>query len=168
MLYHYEKRWKAAESYRDLNEVFGEGIISERQVQRWFKKFKIGDTSLEDEEGRGRLLEIDDTALLEAVEDDESLTTRMLAEIFGFDHSTIVKRLKKLGKIWKLAGWVPHELSEQNMADRVRVFTQHLQRNEQTPFLQFLVTGDEMWLLFKNLKRKKVCVNPGQTPKGIP
>ena len=29
-----KKRWKAAESYRDLNEVFGEGIISERQVQR--------------------------------------------------------------------------------------------------------------------------------------
>jgi hypothetical protein len=31
----------------------------------------------------------------------------MLAEQFDVDHSTIVRRLKKLGKVWKLAGWVP-------------------------------------------------------------
>jgi predicted transcriptional regulator len=36
------------------------------------------------------------------VEEDESLTTRILAEQFDVDHSTIVKRLKKLGKVWKL------------------------------------------------------------------
>uniref|UniRef100_A0A914CF45 Transposase n=1 Tax=Acrobeloides nanus TaxID=290746 RepID=A0A914CF45_9BILA len=89
------------------------------KVERWFKKFKSDNTNLEDEEERGRSSDFDNAALLETVEGDESLTTRMLVEHFDVDHSTI-----------------------------------------------FLVTGDESWLLFKNIKRKKVCV--GQIPKGIP
>ncbi|GFS37442.1 histone-lysine N-methyltransferase SETMAR [Trichonephila inaurata madagascariensis] len=47
------------------------------------------------------------------------------------------------------------------------IFTELLQRDEQTPFLKNLVTGDESWLLFKNVRRKKVCVSPGVSPKGI-
>lgn len=168
MLYHYEKGWKAAQSFRDLNDLFGEGAISERQCREWFARFKSGDTSLEDNPGRGRPSDFDDQALLAAVEEDESMTTRMLAEDFNVGQSTIVRRLKKLGKVWKLAGWVPHELSDNNKAERVRIFTDLLQRNDQTPFLKNLVTGDESWLLFKNVKRKKVCVSPGETPKGIP
>ena len=169
MLYHFEKGWSAAQSFRDLNELYGEGTISKSQVERWFKKFKSGDTNLVDVEGRGRPSNFNDQALLSAVEEDESLTTRMLAEDFNVDHSTIVRRLKKLGKVWKLAGWVPHELSENNKAERVRIFTELLKRNEQTSFLnKNLVTGDESWLLFKNVKRKKVCVSPGMLPKGIP
>ena len=90
MLYHFEKGWKATESARDLNELFGEETISEREAQRWFKRFKSGDTSLEDKEGRGRRSDFDDQALLGAVEEDESLTTRILAEMFEVDQSTIV------------------------------------------------------------------------------
>uniref|UniRef100_A0A914CD66 Mos1 transposase HTH domain-containing protein n=1 Tax=Acrobeloides nanus TaxID=290746 RepID=A0A914CD66_9BILA len=101
MLYHFEKGWKAADSFRDLNGLFGEGTIDESQVRRWFRRFKSGNTSLEDEEGRGRRSDFDDQALLAAVEEDESLTTRMLAEQFDVDHSTIVRRLKKLGKVWE-------------------------------------------------------------------
>ena len=81
MLYHFEKEWKATESARDINELFGEGTIGERMVQKWFKRFKDGDTSLKDEEGRGRRSDFDDQALLGVVEKDESLTTRILAEM---------------------------------------------------------------------------------------
>ena len=104
MLYHFEKGWSAVQSYRDLNELFGEGTISKRQVERWCKNFKSGDTNLADEEGRGRLSNFNDQTLLAAVEENESLTTRMLTEDFNMDHSTIVRRLKELGKVWKLAG----------------------------------------------------------------
>uniref|UniRef100_A0A914E1N8 Mos1 transposase HTH domain-containing protein n=1 Tax=Acrobeloides nanus TaxID=290746 RepID=A0A914E1N8_9BILA len=57
MLYHFEKRWKATESARDINELFGEGTIGERMVQKWFKRFKDGDTSIKNEEGRARVIE---------------------------------------------------------------------------------------------------------------
>ncbi|KZC07153.1 Histone-lysine N-methyltransferase SETMAR [Dufourea novaeangliae] len=75
MLYHFEKGWKAAQSFRDLNELFGKGTISESQCREWFARFKSGDTSLEDKSGRGRPSDFDDQALLAAVEEDESLTT---------------------------------------------------------------------------------------------
>ena len=32
MLYHFEKGWKTAQSFRDLNELFGEGTISESRM----------------------------------------------------------------------------------------------------------------------------------------
>ena len=76
MLYQFEKGWKATQPFRDLNEIFGEGTISKSQVERWFKS---GDTNLADEIGRRRPSNFDDQALL-AVEEDESLTTRMLTE----------------------------------------------------------------------------------------
>ena len=34
--------------------------------------------------------------------------------------------------------------------------------------LKNLVTDDKSWLLFKNVKGKKVCVSPGVSPRGIP
>ncbi|KAI4460686.1 mariner mos1 transposase-like protein [Holotrichia oblita] len=93
MFYHCEKSWNAAQSVRDRNELFGEETISKRQIERWFKKFKSSDTNFADEEGRDRPLNFNDQALLAAVEEDESLT-RMLAEDFNMDHSTIVRSLK--------------------------------------------------------------------------
>ncbi|GIY02289.1 hypothetical protein CDAR_112731 [Caerostris darwini] len=39
----------------------------------------------------------------------------MLADNLNVDHSTIVRRL---GKLWKLAGWALHEFSENNKAER--------------------------------------------------
>ncbi|KAI4465818.1 mariner mos1 transposase-like protein [Holotrichia oblita] len=119
MLYHFEKSWSATQSFRDLNDLFGEEIISKSQVERWFKNFKSDDTNLADEEGRGRPSNFNDQALLAAVEEDESLTTRMLAGDFNV-HSTIVCRLKKLGKVWKLAGWVLHKLAYNYIAERFR------------------------------------------------
>ncbi|KAF8771599.1 Histone-lysine N-methyltransferase SETMAR like protein [Argiope bruennichi] len=83
--------------------------------------------------GRGRASDFDDRAFLAAVEGDERLAIQVLANNFNVDHSTIVRRHKKLGKM----------------------------------FLKNLVTDDESWLLFKNLKRKKVCVWPRVSPKGI-
>ncbi|GFV88764.1 histone-lysine N-methyltransferase SETMAR [Trichonephila clavipes] len=84
------------------------------------------------------------------------------------DNARSFVTLKKLGKVGQNAGWVLHELSDSNRADHVRIFTELLQRNEQTPFLKNLVNGDESWLLFKNVKRKKVCVSPGISSKEIP
>lgn len=47
---------------------------------------------------------------------DESMTTRVPAESFNFDHFLTVHRLKKHGKVRKLAGWVLHKLSDNNKA----------------------------------------------------
>ena len=89
IVYHYERT--AAQSFRDLNELYGEGTISERQCREWFARFKTGDTSLEDKPGRGRPSDFDKQALLVAAEEDESLTTRMLTEQFGVGPSRALR-----------------------------------------------------------------------------
>ena len=68
ILYHFEKGHTATEAFRNLNELFGEGTISERQVRRWFNCLKSGNTSLEDEEGRSHPSDFDDQPLLQVIE----------------------------------------------------------------------------------------------------
>ncbi|GFY75742.1 histone-lysine N-methyltransferase SETMAR [Trichonephila inaurata madagascariensis] len=51
MLYHFENGWKAAQSFRKLNELFGEDTISESRSREYFTCFKPGNTSLEDKPG---------------------------------------------------------------------------------------------------------------------
>ena len=63
MLYPYEKGWEAAQSIRDLNDLIGEGTISERQCREWFARLKPGNTTLEDNPGRGRPSDFHNQAL---------------------------------------------------------------------------------------------------------
>ncbi|GFW82984.1 hypothetical protein TNCV_4604111 [Trichonephila clavipes] len=48
--------------------------------------------------GRGRTSNFDDQVLLVVLGGVESMSTRMLATNFNVEHSTIVRRLKKLGR----------------------------------------------------------------------
>uniref|UniRef100_A0A1A9ZMR1 Mos1 transposase HTH domain-containing protein n=1 Tax=Glossina pallidipes TaxID=7398 RepID=A0A1A9ZMR1_GLOPL len=90
MLYHLLKE---TQSFLDLNGL---------RWRKWFALFKSRGTSLEDKPGRGRPSDFDDQALFAAVEVDESLTNRMLADNFHTDLSATVRRLKKLEELLKL------------------------------------------------------------------
>ena len=147
VLYPFEKGWNAAKSFRDFNELFGEGTISKSQVEKWFKKFKSGDISFADENGRGRPSNFDDQALLAVMEENESLTTRMLAEDFNVDqsHRSSSQKARKS---------MDGSLTTSPTTTK-RIFTDMLQRNEKTPFLKNLDTEEESWLLFKNVKERR-------------
>uniref|UniRef100_A0A1A9V5Q6 HTH_48 domain-containing protein n=1 Tax=Glossina austeni TaxID=7395 RepID=A0A1A9V5Q6_GLOAU len=69
MLYHFEKGWKAL-CFRNLNEHFGEGSISESRCREWFARLKSGGTNLEHKPGRGRPSYFDEQAYLATVEGD--------------------------------------------------------------------------------------------------
>ena len=43
----------ASQTAANINKAWGEGITSDRTVRRRFQKFRSGDESLQDEEGRG-------------------------------------------------------------------------------------------------------------------
>ena len=86
-LYHFEKGHTAAEAFRDLYELFGWRTIGERQVRRWFNHFESGNTSLKDEEGRGRPSDFDDQALLQAVVGMHRALNFPGSVVPGFDRS---------------------------------------------------------------------------------
>ncbi|CAK9798972.1 Histone-lysine N-methyltransferase SETMAR [Anthophora plagiata] len=111
-LYEFKRGRKAAETSRNINEAFDQDTVNERAVQRWFARFRNGDGSLEDEEHGNRSSEVDDEQLKTLIEADPLKTTREVAEELNVDQSTVVRHLKKIGKVKKLDKWIPYELNE--------------------------------------------------------
>lgn len=164
--------WRAGlnglEVTKRINEIWGEGTVGKTMVYKWIKKFKDGDENLEDQPRLGRPREIDRQAVLEAIEEAPSLTTRMLADDFECDQWTIVRVLEELGKVWKKTRWVPHELTNAQKQNRVNAAQTLLNRQRRTPFLDNLITGDEKWVSFKNPDHQHEWLSPGQKPSATP
>ena len=122
-------------------------------AQQWFKKFCNSDKNLEDEDGRGRPTTVDDEHLKALIEADSRKTTREVAVEIEVDHSTVVHHLKQIGKSKKLDKWVPHELNNNQKNRRFEVSSMLLLRNKNDPFLEWIVTCDEKWILYDNQRR---------------
>jgi [histone H3]-lysine36 N-dimethyltransferase SETMAR len=97
------------------------GLISERNVWRWFKKFRSGDTNLKNKPRSGRPPAIDNNVLKSLIESNPRQSTRELAVMLGVDNTTICDHLRQIGKVKKLEKWVPHELSEKNKNQRLSI-----------------------------------------------
>ena len=91
LLYEFKMGRKATETTCNINQIFGQGTVNERTAQRWFKKFRNGDESLEDEEGRGRSSVIDNNKLRAIMEANPHKTTRDVAEELNVNHTTVVE-----------------------------------------------------------------------------
>ena len=92
---------KAAEAARDINEAFGSGTTTERTAQWWFKKFRGGDESLEDDERCGRPSDVDNDQLRALVEANPRTTVRELAAELDVTYRTISNHLREIGKTKK-------------------------------------------------------------------
>lgn len=152
---------------RNINEVFGENVANERTVRRWFKKFRSGDFSLENEP-RGRPETKVDDELKVAVEADTTQTTRELAAKFNVSIPTILDHLKQIGKVKKLDRWIPHELNERQKRNRLEACLSLLSRHKSEPFLHRIVTCDEKWILFNNRKRSTQWLDKSEASKPTP
>ncbi|XP_020295376.1 histone-lysine N-methyltransferase SETMAR-like [Pseudomyrmex gracilis] len=106
---------------------------------------------------------VDNDQLLATVKSDRHLTTREIAKRFGIHHTTVMDRLKKLGMVKKLDVWVPHKLSEKNIMDRILMCESLLKHNSLDPFLKRIITGDEKWVVYNNIKRRKSWCGPGKS-----
>ena len=73
-------------------------------------------------------------------------------------HQTVINHLKKIGFKKKLDVWVPHDLTQKNIFARMDGCESLLNRNKIDPFLKRMVTGDEKWVTYDNVKRKPVVV----------
>ena len=93
--------------------------LKKRQCQNWFDKFRSGDFSLKDEKRSGRPVEIDDDLIKAIIDSDRHSTTREIAEKLRVSHTCIENHLKQLGYVQKLDTWVPHELKEKHLTQRI-------------------------------------------------
>ncbi|GFU82102.1 histone-lysine N-methyltransferase SETMAR [Trichonephila clavipes] len=73
------------------------------------------------------------------LENNPHLTRQEIAEEFGIHYTTVGDHIKSLGRPSQ------HELTENNLSDRVRMCSSQLIRYNVEPFLEKLITGDKKW-----------------------
>lgn len=162
LLFYFRKGKNASQAHKKLCAVYGDEALKERQCQNWFAKFRSGDFSLKDEKRSGRPVEVDDDLIKAIIDSDRHSTTREIAEKLHVSHTCIENHLKQLGYVQKLDTWVPHELKETHLTQRINICDLLKKRNENDPFLKRLITGDEKWVVYNNIKRKRSWSRPGE------
>lgn len=147
-----------------INDRLGESTVSHTTVGRWFQRFAAGNISLMDDDRSGRPIEMEDGELLDYLRNHSNASTREMGQALGRSNSTIHDRLLALGYRRVLSRWIPHQLSASNRAARVSICQSLLLRLEQENFLANLVTGDESWVLYKNVTRTAHWLPYGEEP----
>ena len=95
--------YRAMETTCSINSAFGPVSANEHTVQLWFKKFREGDESLEDEERSCWPLEVDSDQLSASHWSWSSYSyTRSCQKKKNVDHSTVIQHFKQIGKVRKL------------------------------------------------------------------
>ncbi|XP_025264307.1 histone-lysine N-methyltransferase SETMAR-like [Camponotus floridanus] len=155
LFFYYRKGKNAVQVRKKLSDVYGEDILTERQCQNWFAKFRPGNFDVEDVPRSGRPVEADEDTIKALIDANRRITTREIAERLNLSNSTVHDHLKRLGLISKLDIWVPHVHTERNLCRRVDVCDLVLKRQENNPFLERIITGDEKWVVYNNVKRKR-------------
>lgn len=102
------------------------------------------------------------------MEADPRLTARELAETLGVHNTTVIDHLHTLGMVSKLQQWVPHDLSENDRHRRAEAAASLLSYRRTDAWLDSIVTGDEKWCLYVNVKRKRTWTKKNEPPQPQP
>jgi len=167
MLYEYQSHSNAKEAHMKISAIFP-GALSLSKCEKWFQRFRTGDFDLHDHYKPGRPSNIDIDTLNSLIENDPKLSSRELARIINSSHTTTLRHLHEIGKISKCGIWVPHQLNANQLLQRTTVCTSLLARLSVDPFISRIVTGDEKWVLYNNVQRKRQWLSSGQQPIPTP
>uniref|UniRef100_A0A5S6QNF3 Mos1 transposase HTH domain-containing protein n=1 Tax=Trichuris muris TaxID=70415 RepID=A0A5S6QNF3_TRIMR len=168
LLYEFKQGTKAAVAARKINMSFGSGTLGVGTARWWFRKFRSGNESLEDNDRSGRPSDLDEDQLRAIVEEDPRRSTSDIAEKLGVHKTTVSRHLQRIGKRKKLDQWIPHELTEIQKLRRFEISSMLLLRNKNDPFLARIVTCDEKWILYDNRRRSSQWLDKGAAPKRFP
>jgi len=172
----------------ELKEVYGAEAFGHHACGTWLKKFRDGDKNvddLEDEPRSGRPSNLNNDELRRLVEEDPKRTVRELAAILQKSVGSVWNHLQDIGmvsfccllkileifKVNKFGVWVPHRLSDINKGARFVAALANLERYEAGNLnLDLVLTGDEKWVLYVNVVRRKEWVPRGEraTPTARP
>lgn len=115
----------ATEAAQNICLAYGDGALSKRTCERWFAKFQSGDESLEDGPRQGRPSEIVDEDLELLLKENPRMATRERGDRLGTSHTTVENHLHETGKVLKFGVWIPHDLTEGQLIQRVAICAVH-------------------------------------------
>ncbi|XP_072756194.1 histone-lysine N-methyltransferase SETMAR-like [Anoplolepis gracilipes] len=165
--YHYDQGEKAEQATKKNCTVYEPNTVSNATAKRWFQRFRSGNMDVEDEARFGRPIIENVDKIMEIVESDRHVSTYSIARELKISQKTVWNHLHKAGLKKKLDVWMPHELTQKNLLDRIDACDSLLKRNEIDPFLKRIVTGDEKWVTYENKSRKRSWSNRGEPAQTI-
>lgn len=139
----------AAETLRMLQKAFSEQALSKTRVYEWYKTFKEGRESVEDEERPGRPTTSTDeqhvAKIKELLLQNRRLTTREIADMVDISNGSVNNILKDVLRLRKVKSrMVPKTLSlfeKQRRIDVCETMLSDYQVN-----MKCMITGDEVWI----------------------
>ncbi|XP_014471358.1 PREDICTED: histone-lysine N-methyltransferase SETMAR-like [Dinoponera quadriceps] len=165
--YHYDQGEKAEQAAKKICAVYGPNTVSNATAKRWFQRFRSGNMDVEDKARSGRPIVENVDKIMEIVESDQHVSTYSIAQELKISQKTVWNHLHKAGFKKKLDVWVPHELTQKNLLDRIDACDSLLKRNEIDLFLKRMVTVDEKWVTYENNSRKRSWSNRGEPAQTI-
>ena len=151
--FHWKSGKNAPQSCRLINNVLGNGTVSESTCLRWINKYEKGDFNVSDAPRQGRPsvdLTDDITRLLS---EDPYATCNSMAISLGTCKKSVANKLHEMGKSYRVNKWLPHKLTAENKATRQRICGELLVRFNANDFLSRIVTVDETWVVWDNTGR---------------
>ncbi|GFV90754.1 histone-lysine N-methyltransferase SETMAR [Trichonephila clavipes] len=150
-----EKDKNTVQTRKKLTDAYGEDVLIVRQFQNWFAKFRSGNFDVKDAPRSGRPVEADKDTIKALVDTNRRLITCEINEGLNLSNSFVYDHLKGLGLSSRLDIWVPHGLTRKDLFRRVDVCDSLLKSHENNPFLKRIIIGDEKWLVYNDVKRKR-------------
>ena len=116
LLFYFRKGKNASQARKKLCAVYGDEALKERQCQNCgLTNFVLVIFH------SGRPVEVDDDLIEAIIDSDRHGTTRGIAEKLHVSHTCIENHLKQLGYVRKLDTWVPRELKEKRLTQRIKL-----------------------------------------------
>ncbi len=175
LLFGFNQGLNASKAAANIREVYGEKSIADSTARKWFSRFNERNFDLSDAPCSDRPTDFNEEKLNALIHENPRQTTRELAETMQISHMTISRHLHSMGKVQKLGSWVPHQLDDRNKNQRITISASLLARhrqalNEHQSFLKRIITGDEKWCMYVNMKQRKGWVSPNKqaTPRVKP
>ncbi|CAK9806173.1 Mariner Mos1 transposase [Anthophora plagiata] len=167
MLFYFRKGKNALQTREKICAVYGTDAVDDSTCRKWFRKFKQGNFNLKDALHVGRPVTTNIDQMKTLIDNNRHATTYDIAQTLNVTAMTISRHTRKLGLIKKLDTWVPHQLTEKNITDRISLCKSLLERYKNEPFLNRLITGDEKWIVYNNVSRKRSWSKSGEPAQSI-
>ncbi|VDK60415.1 unnamed protein product [Anisakis simplex] len=94
----------AAQTARNINQVWGEGSVNEATVQRWFQRFRHGRPAREDRKRRTCIPDVNDQLKM-LVQNCPRATVQDFAKLLELSPCTVAKHLQQIGVRKKGGEW---------------------------------------------------------------
>ena len=139
------------QAWKKLYDVYGEKSLTERQCQNWFAHFCSGDFDLKDAPCSGRPNEVDDGETKAMIKNNRRSMKREIAEKLNISHACV----KRLSNVNELDIRVPNKLNAIQLTKRISNCDSLPKRNETDQVLERIITGNEKWVVYDNVVRKR-------------